>query len=73
MPMVTAAFLRSGGREGLTGATACPYGSVVRPSGESKGKRPATNSGEEMALGVSLKVGGVECLDVSFINVSLGD
>ena len=71
--MVTAAFLRSGGREGLTGTTTRPNRSVIGPSGKPEGKAPSANSGEEVTLGVSRKVSGVEGLDVAFINVSLGD
>ena len=59
--------------EGLTRTTARPNRSVIWPSRESEGEAPATNSGEEVALGVSREISGVECLDVAFINVSLGD
>jgi hypothetical protein len=42
--------------EGLAWATTRPNRSVVRPSGESEGVGPATDPGEEVALGKSSEI-----------------
>jgi hypothetical protein len=50
-------------RERLTGTGACPDGPVVGPSGKSKSVRPDADSGEEMALDVSVEIGGLNIGD----------
>jgi hypothetical protein len=46
--------------EGLAGAATGPNRSVVIPSGESEGVAPAPDPGEEVALGESSEVGGMD-------------
>jgi hypothetical protein len=46
----------SGGAEGLAGAGAGPDGSVVGPSCKTEGVGPDADTGEEVALGVTLEV-----------------
>lgn len=42
-----------------------PHGSIVRPSGVAEGKRPDTDAGEGMNLGVSVEVERPNVVDVS--------
>ncbi len=59
--------------EAGTGAASRPDGPVVGPSGEAEGERPEAASGEEVALGVSHKVGWLDIGNASLIHVSWGD
>ena len=63
----------SGDRKRLAGEGGGPHGSVVRPSGELEGEGPAGDAGEEVALGIPGKLSCFDVLDVSFIDVSLGN
>ena len=58
MAFVRLALLLSGGTEGLAGATAGPDRSIVRPGCHSECEGPSTDSGEEVALGISAEVTG---------------
>jgi hypothetical protein len=72
-PQVAGVRLREAlacGAEGLTGAGACPDGSIIGPSGEAQGVTPAADPGEEVALRVSHKVDWVDFGDASFIDIS---
>jgi hypothetical protein len=63
----------AGRGEGLAGARACPNRSVVGPSGKAQGVTPTADSGEEMALGISAQVVGLDFDDGAFINFSVRD
>ena len=65
-------------RERLARVAAGPERAVVRPSCEADGKAEAADPGEEMDLGVSPKIGSLNCSDVTVVNVpwrqrSVGD
>ena len=55
----------------LAGAGTRPDGPVVGPSSQAKGKRPAPDPGEEVALDVSGELAGVDVCDASFVNSSM--
>jgi hypothetical protein len=57
VPIVSLGFSFSCDRERLARRASCPYLTLVGPSGESGGERPSTDSGKEVALGVSGKIG----------------
>jgi hypothetical protein len=57
MPCVVGATAFSGDRERLAGARAAPDLPVVGPSGAVDGEGPASDPGEEVALGESCEVG----------------
>ena len=63
----------SGGAEGLARAAACPDGAVVRPSGEAQGVGPHSDPGEEMQLGVSKQIDGIDVPDIAFIHIPRRD
>jgi len=50
-----------------------PNRSVIWPAGAAKGERPATEAGEEMALGIRAEVIGVHVLYGSFVDVAWRD
>jgi hypothetical protein len=54
--LVGISFPPSSNRERLTGAASGPNRLICWPSCESEGERPSADSGEEMALTVSLEV-----------------
>jgi hypothetical protein len=58
-------------RERLTGTASCPDSTIVAPAGESKGKRPAANAGEEMALDEPAHIGCGNVFDVPFVNFAI--
>jgi hypothetical protein len=58
MPFVVERFAFAGRTEGLAGAGTRPDFPVVWPSGEAQGVGPDPDAGEEMALGVAVKVVG---------------
>lgn len=60
---IVPASLGAGRREGLTGTTAGPDGTIVGPSGESERVAPATEAGEEMALDEPAHVSGPNKFD----------
>ena len=62
------AFSRRG--EAGAGARARPNRSVIGPSGKSQGVIPDCNSGKEVALSKSSKVGGVHVRDAALIHFS---
>lgn len=47
--------------------------SLVWPSGEAQGVGPDPGAGEEVALGVSGEVLGVDFLDLALVDVAMGD
>ena len=62
----------------MASIAAGPERAVVRPSCEADGKAEAADPGEEMDLGVSPKIGSLNCSDVTVVNVpwrqrSVGD
>jgi hypothetical protein len=63
--------LGAGRREGLAGATAGPYRSVVGPAGESKGKRPAANPAEEVALNEPVEISRANIGNTPFIDFTV--
>jgi hypothetical protein len=71
--IISGAFLRASGTEGLAGATARPNRSVVGPPGKAQGVAPAAKAGEEMALHVSGKITGANILDTPCVNFTLGN
>ena len=73
MAGIGAASLGASGREGLAGTRACPNRSVIGPSRESESVTPTADPGKEVALGEASEVIGVKGLDVSFINLSIGN
>jgi hypothetical protein len=54
--LVFDALALTGGAEGLAGTASGPDGSVVGPSGEAEGVAPDADTGEEVALRVTLEV-----------------
>jgi len=61
VPLVGNATAAAGRAEGLTGATARPNRSVLRPSGKAQGVAPTAKAGEEMTLN---KSGKIACFDI---------
>jgi hypothetical protein len=51
------------GAEGLAGARACPNRSVCRPTCKLQGEGPSANTGEEVALGVSVEISRLNVCD----------
>jgi hypothetical protein len=70
---VLVAKLFSGATEWLAGAGAGPNRSIGWPSSKLQGIVPPSNSGEEMALGVSCEIAGLHITDTSPINVAGGN
>jgi hypothetical protein len=56
VPLVFDAFPSPGNGERLTGTRASPDGPVIGPAANLKGKGPTADSGEEVTLGVSMKI-----------------
>lgn len=54
--VVIEAFAFTGGAKRLAGAASGPDGTVVGPSGEAEGMAPDADTGEEVALGVTVQV-----------------
>lgn len=73
VPVVVEAFSLSCGAERLAGAGAGPDGPVVGPSGETKGVGPDADSGEEVALSVTVEVRSSHVPNGSFIDISVSD
>jgi hypothetical protein len=71
--LVIGRLARTGGAEGLAGATTCPNRSVIGPAGEAQGDGPSADAGEEMALGISAHVIGPHVDDASLVNVAGSD
>jgi hypothetical protein len=59
--------------ERLAGAASGPHWSVVRPSGSAQGEAPDSNSGEEMALGVSPQVFRIDILYAPLVHITGGN
>jgi hypothetical protein len=66
-------FAFSCGAETGARATSRPNRSVIGPAGESEAVTPHSNSGEEMALGKTSKVGRFHVCDASLIHFSRCD
>ncbi|MGA9668428.1 MAG: hypothetical protein WBQ94_04425 [Terracidiphilus sp.] len=60
-------------REGWTGTASGPDGPVVGPSGLTEGETPEASPGEEVALGISHKVGWFDVCDAALIHISRRD
>lgn len=73
MPFIVLASLLSRDAERLARRAAGPEFPVVGPSGESGGECPSADSGEEVTLPVSGKVGRRYFHDASIIYVSVRD
>ena len=58
MPLVVDSMVFAGTGEWLAGAGSSPHSSVDWPSCELQGEAPSANPGEEMALGITVKVSG---------------
>jgi hypothetical protein len=58
-------------REGRAGATSCPTRSIIRPSGESQGIRPNSDTCEEVALRKSFEVCWLDLFNASLIYFSI--
>lgn len=71
--LIAFAFLLTGRGERLAWSAACPHGSVIWPSGETEGKAPSADTGEEVALGVVFKVIGGYFRYAALVHVSGGD
>jgi hypothetical protein len=54
----------------LAGAGTGPDGAVIGPAGEAQGKRPSADAGEEVAAGVSFKVGRSNIDNCSLVNIA---
>jgi hypothetical protein len=67
--IIASSFALACGTEGLTGAGACPNRSACRPSGKIKGKAPAADPGEEMALRVVSDVISFHLRDGSRVHI----
>lgn len=68
MALVVEACAFACGAEGLTGAGAGPDRSIIRPSSTSKCEGPDADAGEEVALGVSEKLMGLDVGDGAFVD-----
>src|SRR5690606_10203420 len=73
MPLIVLASLLSRDAERLAGRTSGPQLPVIRPSSKSGCIGPSADAGEEVALPVSGKVGGLDIDNASFIYVTFGD
>jgi hypothetical protein len=73
MAFVFEPFLLARNRERLTGATTCPNRSIIGPTGSPEGEAPASDSGEEMALGKSGEVARSNISNIPFVNDTIGD
>jgi hypothetical protein len=71
MPVVTPTFILAGDAEWLARATTCPNRSIISPLCKSKGVAPAADSGEEVTLGESSEVVGLDGSNVSFIDFTI--
>jgi hypothetical protein len=60
----------AGDGEGLAGARSGPERPIVSPTGEPGGKRPSTDPGEEVALGVFSEIVWSDIGNASFVNVA---
>ena len=71
MPLIVkpSAFTCRGER--LARAAASPHGLIVRPSGKTKGKRPSADSGEEVALIVSVEFIRFDLRNATAIHVAI--
>jgi hypothetical protein len=68
--LVVEASSLAGGAERLTWTRAGPNRTVICPPGAAQGVAPDADPGEEVALGVSLKVIGFHVLDAAFVHVA---
>lgn len=73
MTGIVEAFAFSGSAEWLAGAGSRPKRLIVSDACETQREGPATDAGEEMALGVSGEVAWLNVLDVSFVNEAWRD
>jgi hypothetical protein len=73
VPLVFVSELLSCCGEGLAGATSSPNRAVCGPSSELQGKRPSSDSGEEVALSIGSKVIWTNINDASGIDISCWD
>jgi hypothetical protein len=63
MSLVGGAEPAAGIAKWLARAGAGPDRAILGPAGELEGKRPATDTGEEMALGVFPQISGLNIID----------
>jgi hypothetical protein len=70
---IVPASLGAGRREGLTGATAGPDGTVVRPASQPKSVRPAADACKEVALGKSAQIIWPNNGNGAFVNFAIRD
>ena len=70
VPIVILGFALACDAERLARRGAVPQLAVVGPSCESGGERPSADAGEEMALGVTGKIGRCHIHDGTLINIS---
>lgn len=73
MPLVSKPISFACRAERLAGAGSSPDGAIFGPSGETEGEGPASDAGEEMALGEAAQFIGADVLDVPFIDFTLRD
>jgi hypothetical protein len=70
MPLVLKPSALACDAERLARARTSPNGSIVRPSGKTKGVAPDADSCEKMALRVSAELVGSDILDTPLVNVA---
>jgi hypothetical protein len=71
--LVCFSALTTGDTERLARATSGPNWNVSWPTGELQGVSPSSDSGEEVALGVSSEVSGLNVTDTSGVDMAVGD
>jgi hypothetical protein len=70
---VVEASALAGGAERLTWTRAGPNRTLVTPSSRAQGVAPDADPGEEMALGITLKIIGLDVLDAAVVHVARCD
>ena len=73
VPFVRRAFALAGGAEWLTWTASGPKGFIVWPSCESGCVSPPPQPGEEMALGVSDEIDGMDIGNTPFVDIAGGN
>jgi hypothetical protein len=73
MPLIVKPSAFTCRAERLARATASPHGSIVRPSGKTKGVAPDSDPCEEVALRIASKIAGSDILDAPFVNIARRD
>jgi hypothetical protein len=68
VPLIGGTFSVSCVAEGLAGTGTCPHGAVIGPACATQGMAPYSDSGEEVTLGETHKVGCFNIPDAPFVH-----